>query len=390
MAHQTGQSNERGFAMLTTMLLLMGLLAFTQVGLLRAMTEQRVTSLFVDHQQAFYLAESGVDQAVWELRHGNPPFGTWTEATAGCTQPPCRQLALGETTVLIQDSDGPLTIVQSSATVSNAAQAIELVVDRTPSSSFPYAIHTDQTIQLSGEDAIVDSYDSSAGPYAPGGTNGDIRTNSNATPAVTLGDRITVAGTITVGAGPNPPSIVINAGAGSTYLGSSQEAAIPLPPVIPPGGAPTGDLAVGSDTVTLAAGTYWYTSVTASAGGKLLTTGPVTIYVSCNLDFRGSLMAGAGNLPPNMIIRVISEEGCPAPAFGAEGSVNLETTVYAAIYAPLAKAHLEKGALYGAIVAKAFDTEIAESVPIHYDTALGGGGAGGGSSAFTIKSWRQL
>ena len=118
-------------------------------------------------------------------------------------------------------------------------------------------------------------------------------------------------------------------------------------------------------TTTLAAGTYHYTSLSISATGALATTGEVTIYVSGAIDLGGGGVAGASSIPSNLKIY-------------STGSVDVHVTgnsaMYAVIYAPNSSIELGgTGDIYGAVVGQVLN--VSGNGAIHYDEALGSGGA---------------
>lgn len=69
------QRRNAGFVILTVLAFLTGVITLSGVGITRSMTERTVAQQYAAQQQAFYLAEAGVDEALFWLRTQAAPPG---------------------------------------------------------------------------------------------------------------------------------------------------------------------------------------------------------------------------------------------------------------------------------------------------------------------------
>ena len=244
------------------------------------------------------------------------------------------------------------------------------------------------SLSFSGKGTIVDSYDSSAGPYGPansgsaaevfsnglaalGGssTYGNVRSALGAakldkgglvTGDVTAGTTITNLGTIGGTATPNSPTPAIAAppvAACSPYSSATGiSGKFSYSPV-------SGDLTVsGGKTATLADGTYCFHSVTLSGGSTLSVGGPVVVVVNGVLNASGGALVNATHIPANLQI-----SSSYAGANGVELSGG--SGAYMSVYAPQTGVVFSgKSPLYGAVLGKTLAASGGAS--IHYDTQL--------------------
>ena len=142
------------------------------------------------------------------------------------------------------------------------------------------------------------------------------------------------------------------------------------------GGGSTGSVAI-SLKMTIAAGTYNYTSLSISGNGRLSATGAVTIYVSGSISIAGNGISTSSSKPPNMLIY---ETGTSSVSLS--GNANL----YAGIYAPnSAVTNSGNGTLYGAVVSNTY-TQTGNGA-IHFDQALQS--VGGSGTTATMLSWNE-
>ena len=389
----------RGFILLTSLMVLMGVATLAAAGFVNSIGELQVSKRFVAKEQAFELAEAGVNQAIWEFAKSNSDFlsaeGWAALSGTACSAGTCYQKTppAAPATVNVIDATGSTPIIRSTGLVSSVPQTIEVVLELPGGTLFQQPVFGEVKVSIGGENSI-DSYNSANGAY--GGANrrakGTVRTNSTESNTVTLGASTTVYGDVLVGAAGNPfnvinkdPSASICANLSCTTPGNQATAPadLALPPItIPSGLSQSGNLVVAANQqVVLPAGSYWYNNIQAASGSSIRTTGRVTIYVSGAITFQeGSTFGGQNDLPTNLIVQVLSE----APANPSQYNVALRK-FYGAMYAPKARVTAED-TVYGAIVAKEFYYPAESS--IHYDEALSSVPVSGPSRA-TIRSWRQ-
>jgi len=234
------------------------------------------------------------------------------------------------------------------------------------------------SVSLSGV-GLIDSYDSSLGPYnaATAGNKAVVVSNGNIT--------LTGSPLIKGDANPGPGGLVIGTPqvTGSTSA-LSAPLIFPMPTVDPAynNGAinkylsGSGDFAMGkSRTYTLTSGVYSVRNVTMNSTAVLNISGDVTLYVSGNMSLSGGVNV-LGNQPGNFKIRMVT----------ANTSVSMtgNTALYADLYAPGSTVTIGgNGDFYGTVVGKTLS--LSGRAGIHYDETIfpyGGYAAGG---VFLVK-----
>ncbi len=265
---------------------------------------------------------------------------------------------------------------------------------------FSDAAHGVGPVTLSGN-AVTDSYDSRLGAYNVSGnrgTNGDVSTDSTAVAAVTLGSNNSINGGVLIGPGGNTVTGVVNTGGTITGSVGTEAATWNLPlSSIPTGVSNQGPLSIsGNTTRTLAEGTYWFSSLSISGNGRLVTTGAVKIYVTGNISISGNGVGTAGNLPTNLLVY-----GTVDPTNAANHTTSVAVTgngnFYGAIYAPQASITVSgNGAVYGSLTGNS--VTFSGNGGLHYDDALGNLGryvtttstTTYTTTGFTRYSWREI
>jgi hypothetical protein len=149
-------------------------------------------------------------------------------------------------------------------------------------------------------------------------------------------------------------------------------------PVVNPGGV-SKTLSV-SGTVTLAGGTYSFTSISIGNNGKLQFSGPATLYINGNVTFaqNGEIVA-SGSVPGNL---KVYQRGANS-TFGGSNSNNVFFVgdLEAPETAVVAKNNLE---ILGRVVAKTIEGK--NNVEIYYDTALNSTIVGDGGSSGAVAT----
>jgi Flp pilus assembly protein TadG len=115
-----------------------------------------------------------------------------------------------------------------------------------------------------------------------------------------------------------------------------------------------------SDSITLAAGTYYFSSMKLSGGAALNFSGPVTVYVTGNVDLSGGTVATSGSIPANFKLYVQ----------GSSTKLSGGANMYAVVYAPTSNVS-ESGSsdFFGSIIGLTLNDS--GSGGLHYDTSLG-------------------
>ncbi len=115
----------------------------------------------------------------------------------------------------------------------------------------------------------------------------------------------------------------------------------------------------GPDNLTLQAGTYYFTSIQIRSQATLTVTGPVTIYVSGDMEMGGGAIINTSQDPHNL---TIYSTGASLELHGGSG-------FYGTVYAPYADVRMiGTSSYYGTIAARTID--IGGTAEIHVDETL--------------------
>ena len=308
-------NNERGAALLITLAIMAMITIVVIISVDRSTTDIDLSYNQLHEEQAFYLADAGIKQAVEELEDDE----TWR---AGFNDYP---FGVGTFTVSVTDSavDSALIdtiIILSEGTVDMAHASIELYALPIPKTPFMYAMYGKDGI-LMDRNTCTDSYNSDSGTYAATvldsmgniGSNGTIKGAKD----ITVGGGVQVAtpGGITFG-----PNLTITGDTTSTadsvsfdLVDSSDFAWADANNNAPGGLTGAGYVYDGTDnsltlgsfsTVNLDAGVYYFSDIDFGQGSTLtLTPGAaVTIYVTGNIHLGQSSTMNNGGNPMDMII----------------------------------------------------------------------------------------
>lgn len=338
---------------------------------------------------AFHEAESGLDQAIVQLRTnlnfpgtGYNPFANGGFDIQVQTPDPVGSPNLRLITV---NGHTPNNLPASYA---YERRQVIAHVDFTPPSDFDFALFGNTSVTLSGN-ARTDSYNSSNGrpPFRNNGdfngaANGDVGTNATGVSCINLTGNARVRGDAVIGPGGNTSTCVTTSG--NAVVEGSRSAAAALkalnPVTIPSSLVNLGNLsASGNTTITQPGGTYWYSTISISGNGRVNFSGPATVYVSGQVSISGNGFGTASNLPPHLIIKV---------AGSANVSLSGNGRLYAAIYAPQSQVAISgNGDLLGAVVGNTLTSS--GNSRVHYDEALRQASSGGGVSNGKILAWTE-
>lgn len=350
------------------------------------LTELKSAERYENRLVAFHQADGAIDQTIVNLRTnklfaGIPSTGYLVDRTSGIYL-----------TVVTPSLTNPnIFTILSTGSVGAAADAygfqqrqISAIVDMTPQAGSGSGIFSNGAIQISGN-AVIDSYDSREGPYNPltAGSEGNVGTNSTSPGfVVQITGNVRVEGDLTIGPGGNPATATqITGNATITGTTTAASALTPMTPVsIPSSLTNSGPLTVnGQNTVTLGAGTYYFSSIDISGGGKLNVTGAATIYVAGDVNVSGDGIATASNLPTNLTINVQGSRNV---------SVSGDGDFFGKVYAPQSSISVTgNGDLYGALIGDTFSDS--GNGNIHYDIALGSA-SGGQATSNELRAWSEV
>lgn len=377
------ERSEKGFILLVSYLLLAALSTFSlgmfNWGLTNIQSSERNKKKIV----AFNMAEAGFDQAYYNVKNGVitsfPHTGSYTSMNSGSVE--------GGYAITVTDmGSGIKKIVATgySPAAQSTSQRVESrsvtgYIQTANTSAFLYGVFAKNSIALSGN-AYTDAYNSDNGSY--GGSNtfsrGDMGTDSASNGTVTLSGNAQIRGDVTTGVGSTPTSVITTSG-NANVTGSKTAATASLnPQAVTTATGSSGSLNIsGNSTVTLAAGTYNYTSLSISGNGRLSATGAVVIYVSGTVSIAGNGISTSSSKPPNMLIY---STGSSSVSLSGNGNL------YAGIYAPnSAVSNSGNGALYGAVVSRTYAQS--GNGAIHFDEALQNVGGSGNTSS--LLSWQE-
>jgi hypothetical protein len=219
-----------------------------------------------------------------------------------------------------------------------------------------------------GNNFVSRSYNANAG--TPGGSNLLASTSLGSNGTLHFGNNTDIYGDLLKG-----PSASLGYG-NHFYLSGSQmtqSSAMKFNATETPSTSSTGALVLGNnDSITLSAGTYHYSSISAGNSATINTTGPVTIYVSGNITVGNNFTMRAHNeKPDNTRIRLVGSGKF-------ESGNNL--TVTAEVYGPGFEFNTGNNVdLRGAVIAREING--GNNAELYYDSSLNANGGLGGTIA---------
>jgi len=189
---------------------------------------------------------------------------------------------------------------------------------------------------------------------------------------------ITISGNVKINgdARPGPTGSFSKSGNASVSGSTAKLSANMVFPAVNPGNAATvnnnasiaskflnanGDLSVsGNNTLNLAAGVYYFKTMSVSGNASLNVNGQVTIYVQQSVSLSGNFYT-ANNKPSNFKVRVLNNGG----SVSLSGNSNLHVD----LYAPTAHVTISgNGSFYGQIVGRTLTSN--GNGKLYYDTTL--------------------
>jgi len=381
------------------LIILFVIFALTGAFLFLATNARLINERYHENAMALYLAEAGIDYAIWEINYGGADFSDWTgdpaiEATKSINNiQDADGNIYGNANISVYNMGQDVVTVRSTGTFSSitgpqVSRMIQALLKK--HKLFNYAILTSDLIDVSGTANKIDSYDSSLGLY--GGVNvgseGTIVTNSTANPAITLRGGATIDGDVVTG----PGGTATTAG-GASYSGSPYaNADIFMPSVVVPDNLQNATLQsaislAGNNTLELFSGDYRYKSITLSAKAQLILNGDVNLYCtespSITTEAQSQIIIKNGDasiyFDGDVSISgkgVLNESGAPSDLtfYGTDSVSNINLsgigTFYGTFYAPGADYFYIAGnsELFGAVVGK--NVSLAGTAQIHFDEQL--------------------
>ncbi len=375
-------NNSKGFLLIASYLLLSALMVFALGAFTFATSYIKSSERNKNKIMAFNIAEAGFDDAYYRVKNSTvsyPWSSGYTSMTSGGFQ------GGYSTTVTDMGSNIKRIVVtayspaQTSTTEAVETRTVTGYVQTTPASAFNFGIFAKDSVSMNGN-ASTDGYNSNTGTYAATriATGGSVGTDSTTNNTVTLNGNTSIGGSVTTGVGSTPNSVISLTG--NAVITGSRAAATTAqnPAAASTSVSSSGALSIsGNNTVTLAAGTYNYSSLSISGNGQLVASGAVKIYVSGSISIAGNGISTSSSKPPNMLIYATGTSNVSLSGNGV---------MYAGIYAPnSAVSNSGNGELYGGVVAKTYTQS--GNGNVHFDQALQNV-AGSGNST-TMLSWKE-
>jgi len=412
--------NNRGVALIITYMVVAVLTILSAAFLARAISEKDSARRNAYSTHALWLAEAGIQKAIWELNSNNcadfkqcilQSVCSSCSACSSVSKCLTGTLTYGDFSAQVDSLNTTITSTgyYPSSSDSNLMQRT-VTVYLASDSPFNYGVFAKGSIGLS-ENVTIDSYDSSKGNYGGSNvkSNGDLGTNSTSDEAIELSNNVTVKGDVSTGSGGT-----VDSGENVTVTGSTtHDNNIDVPSVSVPSSLSSltsgGALSVAKkDTTTLSAGSYKYTSITLGEKSTLSITGAVNLYLTSTSSAltstnNGTISIASGaslTVYVNGVVafdnNVTINNSSKTPSnfvlystYSGSNGVTVENNggMYGVVYAPDTDVSISNnGIVYGAVIGKTI--EASNNAYVHYDekvTAL----ASSSSSSYTMSNWQE-
>ncbi|MBI4549471.1 MAG: hypothetical protein HY714_00895 [Candidatus Omnitrophica bacterium] len=374
--------NQKGVALVAT-LGLISMMSILSVSLMAgSLVEIQSAERFENRMFAFHLAEGALDQTISTLRTNRAYAGVpSTGATNGSATGTYR------TTVTQSQSNPNLYTIAALGTVgATAASAgyqernITALYELPAQTGGGTGLFSNTSIQLSGN-VETDAYDSRNGAYAPAtaSSEGHIATNTIRAGFVMMSGNVNIKGNATVGPNGNPLSVITMSGYSKVWGTKSAAASLRTLTPVAACNNPTALSVAGNDTVSLAAGTHCFSSISVTGNGRLNVSGTATLTVNGNVNIAGNGVGTSGNLPPNLTINV---SGSRSVAITGNGNF------YGKVYAPQSSVNINgNGEFFGSFTGNS--VAMSGNGKIHYDKALDSD-PGSQVTGNDMKSWTEV
>lgn len=355
--------------------------------------------------RALNLADAGADLAVWEIVHNNAQFTGWSGIN-----PKTLTLAsfkddfsetIGDIAVTGDNTSPGHYLITSKGFVPDMANPTAkktVKVKVFPHALFNNGLFGTSSVSISGN-SVIDSYDSSIGPYSPitARANADVGTNG----ILSISDNAVVKGDALIGPNGSASGVTqANVTGEIFYSGEEVELAeVELPDYLAALSS-LGDLTIGGQNeVTLPSGNYRYenisvtgqsaltisantnlyvsTSFTVAGQAMVITQGAVEIYLGGDGSFAGKGIVNETGLPNNLEIYGLGDD--TSLSFGGLNDF------YGTIYAPDSTIYMGGNATYFGAVAGSSIT-LGGNNAFHYDEALSQNGP---FSGYDIAYWQE-
>jgi Tfp pilus assembly protein PilX len=412
---------EQGFVLIVGMIVMVVLLLLAVPFLYQLSFEKRLTDKSYKSSAAFFLAEAGVDRAIWELNYGD--ISTWdgdsslrTMAISSFQTP--NGNVIGDIDIRIEEPNADNPVVESTGRVASVgslqviSKTTRIVLKRGGSPPiFDYGAFGDVSVEIESN-AIFDSYDSRVGLY--GGSNigcqADVGTNATTLGCIDLYSNAEIHGNAFSGPESDPDQVIITR-ANSQIYGEKLALSRPkeMPSItIPEGLLYRGDYFLGGTDCDAINQSGEYTSFRLDSGAKVTITADVTLYISGEFSMlsntqleiaEGASLAiylgGSFVQGSNSQINNLSQDPTQLLLLGTDSfnsimEWNSNSQFWGAVYVPRAEVNFNSNAdFFGSLIANRIDS-ISSNTKIHYDGALADLSveAAGENAPLEVKSWQ--
>ncbi len=403
-------------------------------------TEYKMSTRYLNMQNALNLAESGLEEGVRSFNEGS--WSGWTTYSNGyyksMSAPWIGNGSTGDIKIFVSNSTTSPTLAAEGSITGADGKTLsrQIKVDLSSSSLFANGLLARRNIIMNGNGVTVDSWDSRVGNYSTStrASNGNVASLALTNTDILLNNadiygHISVGGTFDVDASFHRNGTLGEWGdsGGSKDLDRvTEDFYADLPPVETPAYASwtdvrdvnsgasdiTGALTLGNPLDTSPAN-YQAERISLSGNGdNLVIDGPVRLFVRRNVSVSGR---GTIRITSTGSLELYSVESLSISGNGSAYGMQNETAkpekfmiynttptdggtsvdvagnglVYAVVYAPNSNVHLQGGgsggAVFGSIVG--YEITLNGGYEFHYDESLADLGGGGG---LNIDFWREL
>lgn len=410
--------NKKGIALVTMIIFIVILSVLALALMMRSISSGAVANRYAASTQAFWLADAGVQKALWELNQNNCVGFVQCQTSTACvscgncgTGNKCLAATLGtngDFDVVMNNTNTSITSTGSFPNRTTARFQRNIQVNLSQNSPFSYAAFAQGSVSLSNN-LNVDSYNSSLGEYGVNGninSNGSIGSNGTSTGIISLSNNSIVNGNASTG-----PNGTVSLSNGSQVTGTTTDnnnvalSAVTVPSELT-NLASGGTLSVSGETQVLNSGDYQYSSISLSNNATLTVNGTVRLYLTAN-----SALSTANNVTINVSNGAKVTIYCDG-IFSAANNVTINNqgkfpsnfVIYSTYTGSNGVSLSNNGALYGVVYApntdisvgnngEVFGSLIGETIwfsnndNIHYDEVVG---TTLGSGSFSSQSWQEI
>ncbi len=365
-------------------------------------------------EEAFYLAEAGINYAYYKLKEDAswlPDEGSFFSLGAGTFQ-------------LKAETNGDTVTITSTGMVKGHQEKVAATFQKGGGGIFASGIFGTTDV-IVNNNSLIDSYDSRLGPY--GGSNIGSEGNTSSNLRISVSNNGKIKGDAAVGTG-NPSDIYVgNNGeiTGNRIYDASERTLDPVTipgdllslsypswgdPRIQPSGSYTlsgGVLSVSKNkTITISSGSFRFKKISTDNNSTINITGDARLYIEETLTLNNNVQLNLGSgvsvemyIGQNISLENNSRMNYPGDptklglylAGTSSQTFANNSYVSASLYAPNSTILISNnGGFFGDVVAKKID--LSNNAMLHYDIALRSQrppGDPGGEAEFFFLSWRK-